>query len=231
MSPFDVFFPTDLKVALTGMVDPQRLLEAAAAFPGGAVGLVFALFWAPVGPGIPAGVLLARHAGISPAMTFGLYTLSDVLGACVCQPLYAFIRRFGGRVPVLRRLGAVMMKVALIGTRPPRPEEVARGARGTWPVLFRIGVVGFGADLYTAGLLVAGLPIPRLAGWTAALAGDLVWFAVLLATSIAAAQVTDRSGLQLVIMLAVMILVPRLARRYVPALRDEAPSGTGPQHR
>jgi hypothetical protein len=28
--------------------------------------LVFALFWAPVGPGIPAGVVLARHLALNP---------------------------------------------------------------------------------------------------------------------------------------------------------------------
>ena len=63
--------------------------------------------------------------------------------------------------------------------------------------------------------------MPRLAGWGAALAGDLVWFAMLLATSIATAQVTDRSGVQLVVMIAVMIVVPWLARRFVPALREQ----------
>jgi hypothetical protein len=99
---------------------------------------------------------------------------------------------------------------------------MGEGARGTFPALFRIGAVGFGADMYTAGMLVTGLPVPVLAGWTAAFAGDMVWFALLLATSIATAQVTDRSGVQLVVMIAVMFLVPRLARRWIPALRDEA---------
>jgi hypothetical protein len=204
------------------MVDPQRLSEVATTFPGGAVALVFALFWAPVGPGIPAGVLLAQRVGLHPAITFGLYTISDLIGACVCHPLYALARRHGSRVPILRALGRGMMKVALFGTRAPRAEDLQAGTRGTLPVLFRIGTVGFGADLYTAGMLISGLPVPRLAGWTAALIGDLIWFAMLLATSIATAQVTDRSGVQLVVMIAVMIIVPWLARRYVPALREPA---------
>lgn len=217
MSPFDLFVPTDL-ASLAGMVDQQRLADAAAVFPGGVAGLVFALFWAPIGPGIPAGVLLAVHAGLNPATTFSLYLLSDVLGACVCHPLYGLLRRLAGRVPVARAVGQRLVKLALIGTRPPRAEDLRNGARGALPVLFRIGTVGFGADVYSAGLLVAGLPVPRVAGWAAAIIGDLVWFAVLLATTIATAQVTDQSAVQLVVMVVVMFLGPRLARRVFPAL-------------
>jgi hypothetical protein len=221
---WDLFFPTDPTVALTGMVDPQRLTDAAAVFPGGAVALVFVLFWAPVGPGIPAGVLLARHAGLNPAFTFGLYATSDILGAFICDPVYRVVRRYGGQVPALRKVGSWAIRVALIGMRPPRAEDVRQGARGTWPALFRIGVVGFGADIYAAGMLVAGLPVPRVAAWGAALVGDLIWFAILLATSIAAAQVTDLTWVQLVIMLVVMFLVPKAAARVFPALRDTPPA-------
>jgi hypothetical protein len=222
LTPYELFFPTDFS-ALTGMVDPERLAQAAELFPGGVVGLVFMLFWAPIGPGIPAGVLLAVHAKLPPLLTFSLYTLSDTLGACICHPLYQVLRRWGGRVPALRALGQRLMKLALIGTRPPRAEDLASG-RGTLPALFRIGTIGFGADVYTAGMLVAGLPVPRLAGWGAAIVGDLIWFAMLLVTTLATAQVTDRSWVQLVVMVVVMFVVPRIARRIFPALRDPEPA-------
>lgn len=228
MGPFDLFNPTD-PASLLGVVDSQRLLNAAAAFPGGAAMLVFALFWAPVGPGIPAGLLLARHAGLNPALTFGLYALSDTLGACVCHPLYSLLRRAAGRVPALRAVGRRVIKLALIGATPPRAEDLKTGGRGALPVLFRIGSIGFGLDLYSAGILVAGLPVPRLAGWAAAIAGDLIWFAILLATSIATAQVTEHDGVQLVVMVVVMLLVPRLAKRLIPALQEDgAPADRQP---
>jgi len=227
VNPFVLFDPTD-PASLIGAVDAQRLLEAAAAFPGGATWLVFALFWAPVGPGVPAALLLARHAGLNPAVTFGLYALSDALGACVCHPVYSVLRRAANRVPALRAVGRRLMRLALIGTTPPRAEDLGRGARGTLPVLFRIGALGFGLDLYTAGILVAGLPVPRVAGWAAAVAGDLVWFAMLLATSIATAQVTDQAAVQLGVMAAVMVLVPWLAKRLIPALRTTVRAPTDP---
>src|SRR5687768_10399932 len=143
MDPFALFNPSAYNPldpqTLMGLIEPQRLLATAEVFPGGALPLVFALFWAPVGPGIPAGVLLARHAGINPAITLGLYALSDVLGACVCHPWYSLVRRAGGRVPVLRGIGEKLMKLALLGARPPRSEDFEGGGRGALPALFRIG--------------------------------------------------------------------------------------------
>jgi ABC-type phosphate/phosphonate transport system permease subunit len=65
VTPLDVFNPANLSDAsrLTGPAGVRALLDAARSFPGGPAVLVFALFWSPVGPGIPAGVLLARHRG------------------------------------------------------------------------------------------------------------------------------------------------------------------------
>jgi hypothetical protein len=223
MKPFELFDPTaydplDPQVMM-GVIDPQRLLSAAAAFPGGAAALVFALFWAPVGPGIPAGVLLARHAGLNPLVTFGLYMLSDVLGACVCHPLFTLLRRTAGRVPALHWLGTKLMRFTMIGVRQPRADDLRNGRRGALPILFRIGTVGFGVDVYTAGMLAVGLPVRRIPGWLAAIAGDLVWFSILLATSIATAAVTGDDRVTAAVMVVVMIAVPPLARRLIPALR------------
>src|SRR5438094_2873530 len=61
MSPFDVFDPSAAldPTRYAGQAGAARLLQAAQHFPGGPVVLVLALFFAPVGPGIPAGVLPA----------------------------------------------------------------------------------------------------------------------------------------------------------------------------
>src|SRR5215467_15569887 len=103
MSPFDVFDPSAAldPSRYAGEAGAARLLAAAQHFPGGPVALVLALFFAPVGPGIPAGVLLARHVALAPAVTFGLYALSDVVGAIVCHPIFTFMRRHGRRVQLI----------------------------------------------------------------------------------------------------------------------------------
>ena len=85
--------------------------------------------------------------------------------------------------------------------------------------LSRVATVGFGVDVYTAGMLATGLGVPRVPGWMSAIAGDLVWFALILATRLAAASIVDDDRVVLLAMVIAMIVIPRLARRFVPALR------------
>ena len=219
MSPFDVFNPfTALDPsAFSGEAGASRLAQAAAQFPGGPTGLVFALFWAPVGPGIPAGVLLAHHLRISPPVTFGLYSLSDALAVLLLNPIYSWLRAAGRRVPVIRTIGRRVLRVAMIGVRSPNPETV-RSERLA-PTLLRIATVGFGVDIYTAGALATGLPIPRLPGWAAAMAGDLLWFSLLLGASVATAQIVDDDRWVAIVVIAITLIVPSILRRIFPVLR------------
>ena len=219
LSPFDVFDPSVAldPTAFTGQEGASRLMQAAAQMPGGPLMLVFLLFWAPVGPGIPAGVLLAHHLRVPPPITFGLYALSDTLAALLLHPIYTWLRTHGRRNPTIRRVGQRMLAFAMWGVRRPTAEEVRDGKLA--PALFRIATVGFGVDIYTAGALASGLPIPRIPGWAAALAGDLLWFAVLLASSIVAAQFTDDDRWVSVVVIAVALLAQPVARRLFPSLQ------------
>ena len=221
MSPLNIFDPSAAldPTRYAGQAGAARLLQAAQHFPGGPVALVLALFFAPIGPGVPAGVLLARHVPLTPAATFGLYALSDVIAAIVCHPLFALLRRHGRNVKPIRWLGRRLMSLAMIGVRVPEQAGVA-------PALSRIVMVGFGVDVYTAGMLATGLPVPRLPGWAAAITGDLLWFAVLLGTSLVAASIADDDRFIALVMIVAMIVIPWLARRFVPALRPDAQRGT-----
>ncbi len=218
MNPFEVFDPSaTLDVTrYTGEAGAARLLEAAHHFPGGPVVLVLALFFAPVGPGVPAGVLLARHVPLNPAVTFGLYTLSDLVAAVLCHPVFVLLRRHGRHVRPIRWLGRRLQSIAMIGVRPPAP------GTSLGPALSRIATVGFGVDVYTAGMLATGLPVSRVLGWTSAITGDLIYFALLLGTSLMAARILDDDRFIAIVLVAAMILIPRLARRFVPALRPDA---------
>jgi hypothetical protein len=188
--------------------------------------LVFALFWSPVGPGIPAGVLLARHIPLNPALTFTLYTMSDVFSAFVFGPLFALLRRHGRRVPIIRRVGRKLLSIATTGVRVPRAADIDAGRGHTAPTLFRIATVGFGVDVYTAGALASGLPVPRVAGWASAIAGDLVWFALLLGASIGTAWFVDDDRVITLVVVLAMIVIPRIARRLFPALRNDPETPT-----
>jgi hypothetical protein len=225
LSPFDIFNPTVLADPgqMAGAAGAAKLLEAAQHFPGGPAVLVFALFWSPVGPGIPAGVLLARHVPLHPAVTFLLYATSDVLGAAVCHPLFALLRRAARRVRALRWLGERMLRFVMLGAHVPRAPEPGEHS-AIAPALFRVATVGFGVDVYSAGMVANGLPVPRLLGWASAIAGDLVWFALLLGTSLAAAAVVDDDRVVGGVVLFAMLVIPPLARRVFPALRPPTPA-------
>jgi hypothetical protein len=216
MGPFDVFSPSAiLDVARwTGPHGAARLVEASQHFPGGPVVLVLALFFAPVGPGVPAGVLLARHVPLHPAFTFGLYGLSDLLAAIACHPVFVVFRRHGRKVRPIHWLGHRVQALAMLGVRTAAPGHTA-------PALSRIATVGFGVDVYTAGMLATGLPVRASVGWASAIAGDLAWFALLLGTSVVAASVADDDRFVAVVMVVAMIAIPRLARRVLPALRSD----------
>jgi len=220
MSPFHIFDPSAAldPTRYAGQAGAARLLEAAQHFPGGPVALVLALFFAPFGPGVPAGVLLARHVPLTSAATFGLYAFSDFLAAIVCHPLFALLRRHGRRLKPIRWLGRHVLSLAMIGVRGPEQAGAA-------PALSRIAMVGFGVDVYTAGVLATGLPVPRLSGWASAITGDLLWFAVLLGTSLVAASIADDDRFITLVMIVAMIVIPQLARRFVPALRPDAHRG------
>jgi hypothetical protein len=221
MTGIELFNPSNALIAsgLSGPEGAKTLLAAAQGFPGGPVMLVFALFWAPVGPGIPAGVLLARHVPLNPLVTFGLYAASDVLAAVVLNPVFTGLRRWARRVPSLRKAGQRFLRLAMMGTPAARPAS-ADGAPPTRAAeLFRVATIGFGVDVYTAGAVATGLPVSRVMRWACAIAGDLVWFAILLATSIAAASVADDDRVVGIVVLIAMLVIPSIARRIFPALR------------
>ena len=221
MTALDLFNPNNVlgTTQLAGAEGARTLLDVAHGFPGGPIMLVFALFWAPIGPGIPAGVLLARHIPLNPMITFGLYAASDVLAASICHPFFVGFRRLAGRVPMMRRAGKRMLRFAMLGT--PRARQDPTGAPESRPAtLFRVATIGFGVDIYTAGAVATGLDVPRVQRWASAIAGDLVWFAILLGTSIVAASVVDDDRVVGGVVLIAMLVVPSIARRLFPALRD-----------
>src|SRR5262249_11974070 len=159
---------------------------------------------------------LARHIPLNPAVTFGLYTLSDVMSAFVFGPIFRLLKTHGRKVKAIHWLGRRMLSLATIGVRVPTAGDVS--GKGVAPTPFRIATVGFGVDIYTAGALASALPVPRVAAWLSAIAGDLVWFALLLWTSIATAWLVDDDRVVAVVVIVAMIVIPRIARRIFPAL-------------
>ncbi len=161
------------------------------------------LFLIPVGGGIPAGVLLAQTKGLAWPVTAGLYLVSDVMLALAFEPVLQLLAWLGGRVPFLARFSA-RMKAAM-----------ARSAAhfsgiGAGPIA--LVMISFGADPMTgrASALAAGHGF--LMGWAIAIAGDMLYYAVIAVTTLRLNTYFRDPDTTMWIVLGAMIIVPLIVR-------------------
>ena len=164
---------------------------------------VLMLFLLPVGGGIPAGVLLARSHGLAWPVTAGLYLVSDVLLALAFEPILRLLVRLSRQVPFLTRLGAAMKEVMA-------RSAAHVGGPGAGP--FTLILIAFGVDPMTgrASALAAGHGF--LAGWAFAIAGDMLYYAVIALTTLQLNAVIKNPNTTVLVVLGAMILVPMLIR-------------------
>lgn len=165
---------------------------------------VLKLFVIPVGGGIPAGVMLAQAKGVAWPVTTGLYLVSDILLAVVFEPVLCMIALLCGKVPFLARVG-VLLKDATA-------RSVSHfGGTGAGPLA--LIMIAFGVDPMTgrASALAAGHGF--VAGWAFAIAGDMLYFAVIAITTLRLNAYIHDPNTTMLIVLAAMFLVPVLIRR------------------
>ncbi len=163
------------------------------------------LFLIPVGGGIPAGVLLARTKGLAWPVTAGLYFASDVMLALAFEPILQLLAWLGGKVPFLVRFSA-RTKAA-----------VARSAAqfsGTGAGPLTLVLISFGADPMTgrASALASGHGV--LMGWAFAIAGDMLYYAVIAVTTLRLNRYVRDPDTTAWIVLGAMIAVPLIVRSF-----------------
>ena len=168
------------------------------------MGAVLWLFLIPVGGGIPAGVLLAKARGLSWPLIGALYLASDLILALAFEPMLRLLAAGGRRVAFLARLAAAM-KAAMA-------RSVAQwGGPKAGP--FALVMIAFGVDPMTgrASALAAGHGF--LAGWAFAIAGDLLYFAVVALATLRLNALVKSPETAVMIVLAAMIALPMVVRR------------------
>jgi hypothetical protein len=165
---------------------------------------VLGLFLIPVGGGIPAGVLLARKVGLAWPVTAGLYFVSDVILAFAFEPILRLLVVVGRRIPLLARL-AVATQIAM--------QRVAAqyGGRAAGP--FTLVMIAFGVDPMTGRAAALANGHGFVAGWAIAIAGDMIYYAVVAFTTLRLNAFIADPETTVLIVLAAMIIVPLLARR------------------
>jgi hypothetical protein len=171
---------------------------------------VLMLFLLPVGGGIPAGVLLARAQGLSWPVTASLYFVSDVLLALAFEPILRLLVAWSKRVPFLARF-SVAMKVAMARS------ATHFGGTGAGPLM--LVLIAFGVDPMTgrASALAAGHGF--IAGWTIAIMGDMLYYAVIAITTLRLNTYFQNPTITMLVVLGGMLVVPMLVRQVRSWLR------------
>jgi len=163
---------------------------------------VLLLFLIPVGGGIPAGVLFARAHGVPWAATSALYFISDVILAVVFEPLMMLVVSFGRKVPLLARV-AWAFKTATL--------RLTGQYSGAGP--FALIMIAFGVDPMTGRAAAAAAGHGFVSGWAIAIAGDMLYFWVVMVSTLKLSAYLGDPDRAMWIILAAMFFVPVAVRR------------------
>jgi hypothetical protein len=186
--------------------DPSAPVPAA--WPHGWWGVLL-LFCIPGGMGIPPGVLLGTHGGLGPMVMSGLYFTSDIVLACVFEPLLVTLAALARRLPFLNRAGDVV----LAGIRRSMPAGNASAPLG-------IALTAFGAGLPFGRALAAAAGFGLVISWLFTIAGDMAYFGLGMASTLWFDDVLGDQRMAAFAGLAVMVVVPTMIRRWQARPRE-----------
>lgn len=191
-------------------------------WPAGVAG-VFLFFCMPLAAGIPFGVILGRDAGLSPLETAGLYLVSDLVLAVTAEPFLALLRWLGRRVEFVGRMGRFFTRATdSVGLSDGK----VRGPLGLILFSFSISPTSGRAAAAAAG---HGFFV----GWTLAIIGDMLFFGVLMATTLWVTSVFGDSrqtiGAIVIVVWIAPLVIRRLRGRFArPVARRPAPLRVAP---
>jgi hypothetical protein len=166
---------------------------------------VLKLFLIPVGGGIPAGVLLAHAKALAWPITTGLYLVSDVVLAIAFEPILRLFAALVGSVPFLARFSAALKAVTARSV-------VHFSCTGTGPLT--LVMIAFGVDPMTGRATALAAGHGFLAGWAFAIAGDMLYFAVIALTTLRLNSYFKDPDTTMLIVLGAMFVVPMLVRYF-----------------
>lgn len=173
-----------------------------AGWPGGWWGVLL-LFCIPGGIGIPPGVLLGHQGGLAPLVMSILYFVSDIVLACVFEPLLIILAALARRLPLLRRI-ANRILAAVSRTMPANNASAPTG----------IALAGFGAGLPFGRALAAIAGFGLVSSWLFTIAGDMAYFGLGMASTLWFVDLLGNPRMAAFAGLAVMFVVPAIIRRW-----------------
>jgi hypothetical protein len=176
---------------------------------------VLMLFLIPIGGGIPAGVLMAKTRGIGwPMMTF-LYFVSDVILAFLFEPILKLVILAGKKLPALARMTEAMRQAM-------KKTSDYYGGAGAGP--FMLVMIAFGVDPMTGRTAAAAAGHGFVAGWSIAIAGDMLYFLLIAAATLKLNAALGDPNRTMAIILVGMLVAPMLVRKAKSLFVGPAPT-------
>jgi len=164
---------------------------------------VLALFVIPIGGGIPAGVLLAQSKELSWITTSIIYLISDILLACVFDPLMWWVVRRIKRSPKEDLIFSTL-KQSLQRTIPKLGVSVGP---------LSLILIAFGTDPMTGRVVTALHGHGFFTGWAISIAGDLIFFGLIMASTLWLNGILGNGTATTVIILVAMFGIPAAYRK------------------
>ena len=164
---------------------------------------VLSLFLIPIGGGIPAGVLLAKSQGMVWPITAGLYFISDVILACLFEPIMMAFVAIAKRWSRLQKFREAYIKTT--------EQIIARYGHSPGP--FTLILIAFGVDPMTGRAAALAVGHKFFMGWFFAIMGDMLYFAVLMVSTLWLNGVLGDGTWTTIIIIALMLTVPWLIRK------------------
>jgi hypothetical protein len=164
---------------------------------------VLTLFLIPIGGGIPAGVLLAKSRSLPWPLTALLYFISDVILACVFEPLMLLVIKLGKRSPKMAKFTEIFRQSV----------QKTTSVYGSHLGPLALITIAFGVDPMTGRAAAAAAGHRFVMGWMFAIAGDMLYFGVIMASTLWLNNILGDGTWTMVIILILMMVVPTLIRK------------------
>ena len=165
---------------------------------------VLMLFLIPIGGGIPGGVLLVKSKSMAWPLMMILYLISDIILACLFEPIMLLFIVLGRRVPVLARISAVFKQVV--------QKTTAHYGSSAGPLA--LIMIAFGVDPMTGRAAAVAAGHGFVVGWIIAITGDMLYFTLLMVSTLWLNSVLGDGTWTMVIILVLMMLFPYLIRSF-----------------
>jgi hypothetical protein len=165
---------------------------------------VLVLFLIPIGGGIPAGVLLASKENVPWPMMMFLYFISDVILACVFEPLLILFIAKTKHNPKMVKFSE-KFKEALNKT-------TEYYGTGTGP--FALIMIAFGSDPMTGRTVAVAAGHGFVSGWIIAITGDMLYFTLIMVSTLWLSSILGDGTTTMYIILGAMIIIPLIVKRF-----------------